>query len=131
MGIFSGLFGSTNKNDGENKTRVPWIPLESLEQLEEIEINSKGLPQVIFKHSTTCGISRMVLNMFTASYALEEGKTDLYFLDLHAHRTISNAVAEKFQVIHQSPQLLIVKDGAVVAHESHGAISELELENYV
>ena len=131
MGIFSGLFGSQDKNEKENQKKVPWIPLESLEQLEEIKINSKGVPQVIFKHSTTCGISRMVLNMFTSAYDLDEGKMDFYFLDLHAHRGISNAVAEKFQVNHQSPQLLIVKNGVVVAHDSHGAISDLKLENYV
>ncbi len=131
MGIFSGLFGSSNKNDDKHKNKVSWIPLESLNQLEEIEINSKGVPQVIFKHSTTCGISRMVLNLFTSAYALEEGKMDFYFLDLHAHREISNAVAQKFQVMHQSPQLLIVKNGVVVAHDSHGAIAELKLENYL
>lgn len=131
MGIFSGLFGSQDKNEKENQKKIPWIPLENLNQLEEIEINSKGIPQVIFKHSTTCGISRMVLNMFTSAYDLEEGKMDFYFLDLHAHRGISNAVAEKFQVNHQSPQLLIVKNGVVVVHDSHGAISELELENFI
>jgi bacillithiol system protein YtxJ len=92
---------------------------------------SAGKPQVIFKHSTTCGISRMVLNMFTGSYALEAESIDMYFLDLLANRNVSSAVAEKFQVMHQSPQMLIIKNGVVVAHDSHGAINELELEKYI
>ncbi len=131
MGILGGLFGNKEGRNKEERPKVPWIPLASLEQLNEIEKNSKVKPQVIFKHSTTCGISRMVLNMFTSSYGLEPNQMDLYFLDLHAHREISNKVAEKFQVLHQSPQLLIVKNGVVVAHDSHGAISEINLEQYI
>lgn len=131
MGILGGLFGNKKNNEGQERKTVPWIPLESLTQLEEIETKSKATPQVIFKHSTTCGISRMVLNMFTSAYDLEANQMDFYFLDLHAHRAMSNAVAEKFQVMHQSPQLMIIKNGVVVAHDSHGAISELELGRYI
>jgi bacillithiol system protein YtxJ len=73
----------------------------------------------------------MVLNMFKSGYALEPGQADFYFLDLHAHREVSNGVAQKFQVMHQSPQLLVIKNGVVVAHDSHGAISEINLEQYL
>lgn len=73
----------------------------------------------------------MVLNMFTSSYAIEQGTMDMHFLDLLANRDVSNAVADKFQVMHQSPQMLIIKNGVVVAHDSHGAINELELANYI
>jgi len=129
MGLFSSMFGK-NDNTKTAKT-VPWIALTSVTQLDEIRVNSSARPQVIFKHSTTCGISRMVLNMFTSSYDLNEGQMDMYFLDLHAHREVSNAVAQKFQVIHQSPQLLLVKNGVVATHDSHGAISEIVLEEYI
>ncbi|WP_281540351.1 bacillithiol system redox-active protein YtxJ [Maribacter aestuarii] len=131
MGILGGLFGNKEDNKREELPKVPWVPLESMEQLDEIKTNSKGVPQVIFKHSTTCGISRMVLNMFTSSYNLEPGQMDFYFLDLHAFRGISNKIAERFQVMHQSPQLLVIKNGVVVAHDSHGAISEIDLEQYI
>ncbi|MEP5616794.1 MAG: bacillithiol system redox-active protein YtxJ, partial [Flavobacteriaceae bacterium] len=114
----------------KKETRVPWIPLGSIDQLDEIAEKSMTKSQLIFKHSTTCGISRMVLNMFTNSYSLESA-IDLYFLDLHAHREVSNAVQHKFQVIHQSPQLLIIKNGQVVYHTSHGAIAETDLALYV
>ncbi|MFS4468182.1 bacillithiol system redox-active protein YtxJ [Maribacter sp. 2210JD10-5] len=131
MGLFNGLFGNNDKKEKKPSPQVPWIALDHVSQLEKIAENSKGKPQLIFKHSTTCGISRMVLNMFTSKYALEAGQMDLYFLDLHAHRDISNEVAAKFQVMHQSPQLLIIKNGVVVQHDSHGAIAEIALENHI
>ncbi|MFT6935086.1 MAG: bacillithiol system protein YtxJ [Maribacter sp.] len=131
MGLFNSMFGSKNEETPKESKKIEWIPLASVEQLEDITAKSAGRPQVIFKHSTTCGISRMVLNMFTGSYSLEAESIDMYFLDLLANRNVSNAIAEKFQVMHQSPQMLIIKNGVVVAHDSHGAINELELENYI
>lgn len=129
MGIFGNVFGKKSEQKKET-SQIPWIPLVSTGQLDEIEANSKSRTQLIFKHSTTCGISRMVLNMFTGSYNLDEEK-DIYFLDLHAHRDVSNAVESKFQVRHQSPQLLIVKNGEVTFHTSHGAITDVDLSQYV
>ncbi|SNZ00693.1 bacillithiol system redox-active protein YtxJ [Flagellimonas pacifica] len=129
MGIFDNLFGKKEQTQREEK-QIPWIPLVDMAQLDEVAEKSKTRTQLIFKHSTTCGISRMVLNMFTESYNLNEEK-DIYFLDLHAHRDVSNAVASKFQVMHQSPQLLIVKNGEVSFHTSHGAISDINLQEYV
>lgn len=131
MGIFSNMFGNSNEGNQPKTNKIEWISLNKVAQLEDIVTASSGKPQVILKHSTTCGISRMVLNMFTSSYALEPGMMDMYFLDLLANRDVSNAVAEKFQVTHQSPQMLIVKNGVVVAHDSHGAINDMQLEKFV
>ncbi|MCL6265696.1 bacillithiol system redox-active protein YtxJ [Flagellimonas myxillae] len=129
MGLFGNVFGKKEQQE-KSAPKVPWIPLETLEQLMEIEERSNTRTQLIFKHSTTCGISRMVLNMFTGSYALGD-EHDIYFLDLHAHRNVSNAVESKFRVRHQSPQLLIIKNGEATFHTSHGAISDIELAQYV
>lgn len=129
MGIFNSLFGKQGETQREEK-QIPWIPLVSLDQLDEITEKSNARTQLIFKHSTTCGISRMVLNMFTSTYSLEQD-VDIYFLDLHAHRDVSNSVASKFQVMHQSPQLLIIKNGEVTYHTSHGAIADLDLAELV
>ena len=131
MGIFGGLFGGSNSGDEKKSSGIPWIPLNSVAQLKDIKEVSSSRPQVIFKHSTSCGISRMVLNMFKSSYGLEEGQMNLYFLDLLANRDVSNAVASEFNVMHQSPQLLIVKNGVVVMHDSHNAISNIKLEQYI
>ena len=131
MGVFDSLFGKKNLDSKKEVESVPWIPLVSVEQLPEIEKNSHTRLQVIFKHSTTCGISRMVLNMFKQNYHFSANEMNLYFLDLHRNREVSNEVGYKFQVMHQSPQLLVIKDGVVVAHDSHGAITDIDLGKYL
>lgn len=131
MGLFNKMFGGEKEEGKVPLKKIGWIPLTTISQLDVITLDSKGKPQVIFKHSTTCGISRMVLNMFTGSYKMESESMDMYFLDLLAHRDVSNAIAEKFQVMHQSPQMLVIKNGLVVAHDSHGGINELDLASYI
>lgn len=129
MGIFDSVFGKKQQTTNEDK-KIPWISLESMAQLDEIKINSAKRAQLIFKHSTTCGISSMVLKMFNGSFdpSLD---CDLYFLPIQSHRELSNAIAEKFGIRHESPQLLILKDGKVSFHTSHGAIADLDLSKYL
>ena len=131
MGLFGSLFGNNDKEVEKEEKTIPWISLTSLEQLETIERKSLSKTQVIFKHSTSCGISRMVMNMFKGNYDFSEAQIDLYYLDLHAYREVSNEAGYKFQVMHQSPQLLVIKNGTTVAHASHGAIANLDLLSYL
>lgn len=131
MGIFNNLFSNKDTNSEEKKDQPVWIPLTSEDQLIEIEQNSSNRPQIIFKHSTTCGISSMVLRSFKNSYSLEDNQADLYFLDLRRYRDVSNEVANRFEVYHQSPQVLIIKNGTAVANESHGGITSLNLSRYI
>lgn len=130
MGILNTLFGKV-KNKPMEENRVPWIPLVALDQLEEIMKKSSVKTQVVFKHSVTCGISRMLLNTFIRSYDLAHEEIDLYYLDLHRHRDVSNEAGYKFQIIHQSPQLLVIKNGEVVAHGSHGDINRIDISAYI
>jgi len=125
--MFKKLFGS--KEPKEEKL-LPWISLTEVKQLDTILKKSKTKTQAIFKHSTRCGISRMVMNQFVSAYDLDLN-IDLYYLDLLNYRETSNKVGFKFQVMHQSPQLLIIKNGVVVAHASHGAINEMGLNKFI
>ena len=127
MGLFKTLFGSSEPKE---ERLLPWKALTDVSQLETIEKLSHSKTQVIFKHSTRCGISSMVMNQFKSAFDLE-ANLDLYYLDLLSYRKVSDEVGYKFQVMHQSPQLLIIKNGTTVAHASHGAINELELEKFV
>ncbi|WP_343486114.1 bacillithiol system redox-active protein YtxJ [Allomuricauda sp. d1] len=126
MGLFGNLFSKTKATKKE-KNSVPWIALERMEQLDEIIQKSNEKPQLLFKHSTTCGISRMVLNIFSDNYSAEN-VVDAYFLDLHAHRAISDEAAQRLGVMHQSPQLIVIKNEQVTYHASHGAITETTLQ---
>ena len=129
MGLFNKLFsGSTEEKE---EKILPWIALNEIKQLDDIIVKSKSKTQLIFKHSTRCGISRMVMNQFVSNYNFSEQQLDLYYLDLLNYRDISNEVGYKFQVMHESPQLLVLKNGVVVAHASHGSINDLDLNRFV
>lgn len=99
--------------------------MENESQLQEIKEKSGTRPQVIFKHSTRCGVSGVVKNR------LEKGKlandADYYFLDIIHYRGLSNKIAEEFKVYHESPQVLIVKNGECVYDESHMSINPQEI----
>ncbi len=105
---------------------MKWIPLVSSDQLNTIFNQSSTLPQVIFKHSTRCSISSMALNRLERETAPENA--EFYFLDLIQHRALSNEVADRFQVHHESPQILLIKNGECVYDESHQGISMHEIE---
>jgi bacillithiol system protein YtxJ len=129
MGLLNKIFGGSA--EPKEKKVLPWIPLNKLPQLDFIKSKSSTKTQVIFKHSTRCGVSRMVLNQFVDAYKLTETDLDLYYLDLLNYRDVSNEIAAKFQVMHQSPQLLVLKNGVVVAQDSHGAINAIDLNSFV
>jgi bacillithiol system protein YtxJ len=84
-------------------------------------------PVAIFKHSTRCSISRMALKQFENEFDLE-GSVMPYFLDLINYRDISNEIATRFEVYHQSPQLLLIKEGKSIYDASHSDIDALELK---
>jgi bacillithiol system protein YtxJ len=103
-----------------------WINLQQEEQLEHIKESSKTKPQVIFKHSSRCSISSVVKNRLENS-PVPPG-IDFYFLDLIRFRNISNKVAEDFAVYHESPQILLIKNGECIYDESHSGIMMSEIE---
>jgi bacillithiol system protein YtxJ len=106
-----------------------WISLTDIAQLDSITKNSFDTPQVIFKHSTRCSISSMALNRLER----EEAPTnaDFYYLDLIKHRDISNAITDKFDVYHESPQILVIKNGECIYDESHQGINMNEITEQI
>ena len=86
MGIFNKMFGSSEPKE---EKLLPWIALNNVSQLETIAEKSKTKTQLIFKHSTRCGISRMVMNQFVSAYDVDLN-ADLYYLDLLNYRDVSN-----------------------------------------
>lgn len=106
-----------------------WISLNEEGQLDAIKEKSQQQPVLIFKHSTRCSISAAALNRLERSWK-EEDLSDLapYYLDLINHRNISNRIASDFQVIHESPQALLIHKGNVIYHASHMSISYQDLK---
>lgn len=133
MSLFNSLFGNSSESDNKdtNQNGLNWNALTELKQLDAIVEESASTPVVIFKHSTRCSISRMALKNFEREYSLEESEVVPYFLDLLEHRDISNEIAQKFQVIHQSPQLLLIKNGKSVYDVSHSEIDAEALKSKV
>ena len=129
MGLINRLFGGTSEAIATDK--FPWIPLTNSEQLEDIEVLSKGKVQVIFKYSTRCGINRIVMKEFEKAYESSEQDFDFYFLDILSFRSVSNTIATRFEVIHESPQVLVIKNGAAIAHASHSEINRLDLKVFI
>lgn len=98
-----------------------WIDLQDETQLEQIKELSKTRPQVIFKHSTRCGISSMAKGRLER--ATQPAGIDFHYFDLIKHRSLSNKIAEDFNVHHESPQVLLIKDTICIYDESHSGIS--------
>lgn len=104
---------------------MQWINLSDPAQINDIK-NAKGY-SVIFKHSTRCSISLMAKRNFEFDWDSIPENTPLYFLDLISHRDISALIAETFQVHHESPQALLIKDGECILDFSHSEISAEEI----
>lgn len=122
MGIFD-LF----KSKEELKENSPWLTIESMEDLNKAVEDSKHTKVAIFKHSTSCFISKMVLKNFETD--LNKHAPDgykFYYLDLLSFRPISNQIAEQFLLRHESPQIIVLENGAAVYKASHENIN-LEL----
>jgi len=126
MSIFNSIFGEPKPNS--NSSNINWIQLEDLGQINEIITLSEEMPVIIFKHSTRCSISRMALKNFENEYDLGENVA-AYFLDLISFRDISNEIASRFNVVHQSPQLLLIVGGKSVYDVSHSSIDAQELRS--
>ena len=111
---------------------MQWNELTDLEQVNTISRESSEQKILIFKHSTSCSISRAVLDRLERNWRADEMKSvKPYFLDLINFRSVSNAIAEKFGVEHESPQVIIVERDKPVYHQSHFAISYADLKNAI
>jgi bacillithiol system protein YtxJ len=98
-----------------------WIDLVSVEQVETIKEASFESTQLIFKHSTRCSISVMAKSRLDRSE--QPANVTFHYLDLLNYRPVSNFVADNFNVHHESPQVLLIKNGECIYEETHNAIS--------
>ena len=108
---------------------MQWKNITDLTQISEIKQN-EGY-SLIFKHSTRCSVSSMAKRRFELDWEVLPADTSLYFLDLISYRDISAEIAETFQVHHESPQILLIKDGDCILDASHSDISADEVAELI
>lgn len=119
MSFFNNFFGTSSSERLDF-----WQKIESQEDLNSAIEKSVEKPVVIFKHSTRCIISKTVLRNFENEVEnFDAPEVDFYYLDLLNYRDISNAIAEKLNVTHQSPQLILLKDKKAIYNTSHDRIT--------
>ncbi len=109
-----------------------WNKLTTSSQIEELKEMSFEKPVLIFKHSTRCSVSSMSLDRLLRNWKTEDRERILpYYLDLISNRSLSNQIESEFRIPHESPQVIIVKEGKAVYDNSHFGISYQEIMNQV
>ncbi len=124
MSIKDFFFGDKTETE---KELTNWNQFNGVAQLDELANLSLDKEIVIFKHSPRCGISNSVLRRFEGKLIASHRDGRFYLVNVISEREVSNAIAQRFQIIHQSPQVLIIKNEKVLAYASHYEILELDL----
>ena len=120
MSFLNKLFGD---NEEKKSSESFWHSIKSEEDLNAAIAKSSENKVAIFKHSTRCFISKTVLKNFEKEVEASDKKVDYYFLDLIEYRSLSNKIAEDFDITHQSPQLIVLENGKAIKDASHQSIS--------
>lgn len=110
---------------------MKWLALKTTSDLEHIKVNSflEDISAIaIFKHSSRCAISMMAKSRLMLTWDFNPKELPIYYLDLIQYRNLSNEIADNFNIPHQSPQLLLIKNGKCIYDVSHTAISVKELK---
>lgn len=110
---------------------MEWSHLNSNELFDSIREKSYEMPQIIFKHSTSCGISargRRNMEKFYNSGNLECHIWEVYVIE---DRDVSQSITYYFNVPHKSPQVILINKGEVQWHFSHFRINEKKLNKEI
>ena len=118
-----GLFSS------KREETFPWVKISSIDQLNDVLLNSSEKPLLIFKHSTRCSISSMALNSFERYWTNDPAFCDLYFIDLLRHRDVSDEIAVLTGIVHQSPQVIVIRGKEIVYDATHSSIDGRKIES--
>ena len=108
-----------------------WKEITQESDVQNIIEKSVSKPQIIYKHSVTCGISAHAEDKMINNSHLLTGNADFNYLDLLRFRSISNLIAQELRVTHRSPQIIVVKDKKVVHTTSHHAIEPAAIAKYL
>jgi bacillithiol system protein YtxJ len=104
---------------------MQFTPLTDISQLNDIDFKSHLRKQVLLKHSTRCIVSRTILKQVTTEleHAKDDSEFDIYYLDLLKHRDVSNEIAHRYKIKHESPQILVIDKATCSYNASHSEVS--------
>ena len=102
-------------------------PLHRLEELDALLAESQQRPLLLFKHSYTCGISAEALDEIVEHLNHESVDARYAMVTVQTHRELSNEVAARLGVRHQTPQAILVKDGRAIWTASHFRVNAGEI----
>ncbi|HUQ64964.1 MAG TPA: bacillithiol system redox-active protein YtxJ [Flavitalea sp.] len=108
---------------------MDWKVLREENEVQEIISRSESRPQVIFKHSTRCSISSVARGRLERSEV--PSGADFYYLDLISYRNISNKISQVFNIHHESPQVLVIKNGECIYDDSHMSINMDDIKEVI
>ncbi len=110
----------------KNQSNFHWSYLQSTTDLNNAIEKSKSIHVLIFKHSTRCSISSLaksrIENNWNDSISIEP-----YLIDILTYRVISNEISDRFNVVHESPQVLLVSTEKCIGSLSHNEIDVEEI----
>lgn len=128
MSFLNGLRGMMS---GNPELSDEWTIPETVEEIDGFFEPDSGM-HIIYKHSYSCGTS-----IFAKTRVEQTFKNDLpenvhfYFVDVRTHRPVSNAIAEKSGIMHESPQLIIINEGKVLWHGSHNQVTSEPISKFL
>ncbi len=108
---------------------LKWVAIEREEQVEAIAALSHSRPCVVYKHSTRCSLSSLAKYRLEKEWNLAEDAVATFYIDIIAHRHLSRYLSERFEVYHESPQVLLIRDGECTYDASHLDISVADLRS--
>ncbi len=120
-----GLFSFSKK-----ESKLNWNKITAEEELRHF-LNENEKPILFFKHSTRCSISSMALSRLEGDWEQKESSCELVFIDLIAFRSVSNLLSETTGIQHQSPQVIIWKNGKVLHYASHSEIKYKTIKEFI
>lgn len=125
MGFFDKIFKTEKNQTLNNRFEI----LNQEKTVSDLIDESKKTFVLIFKHSPRCGISSMVLNQFKNQIP-SDTKAKFYLLNVIQNRDFSSQLAKDLNVVHESPQLIVLKDAQVINESSHSAINRLNFGDF-
>jgi bacillithiol system protein YtxJ len=109
-------------------------PLEHVDELHRLLAESQSRPVLLFKHSYTCGVSLEALDELVAHLTAQrhhDFDPQYAMVTVQTHRALSNAIAQKLGVRHETPQALLVKNGRVVWSASHFRVTAAAVDDAI